>query len=818
MTRKTLNGTWSMYRLPEGEKTDLTVPGSVISGLMAAGKLEDPYYRENEYSTRELFWNDYVFERNFTVDSETLAEDEVMLVCEGLDTLTEIFINGTSVAKTSDMHRTYRIPVKEYLSEGENEIKIRFFSVLQYIENYPYRKNHKTDVIPCGSMKGNQLVRKAHSMFGWDWGPQLVDAGVFRDIYLESWSRARISDIRIHQDHNPDRSVDVTTYIEVEYVDRRGEKEEEITVTLTEPKTGRSRNARAVKTGAFSYEAKLTVEDPKLWWPNGYGEQPLYSLAVEGTGETIEKNIGLRTLVVSQEEDEWGSEFAFKVNGIKIFTRGGNYIPEDAIYPHITTEKIDSILRSCARSNFNCIRIWGGGYFPSDAFYNLCDRYGLIVWQDLMFACNVYDATDEFTENVRQETIDNVKRLRHHACLGLWCGNNEIESGWYHWAEFQTQSPYLRADYIKIFEDVLPRAVAETDPDTLYWHSSPSSGGCMDNPDDENRGDVHYWAVWHGQKPFSDYQNYYFRFCSEFGFQSFPSLKTVETYTNESDRNIFSKVMESHQKNDSANGKMLYYLSENLRYPKDFSSLLYASQVLQGMAIKSGVDHWRRNRGRCMGSLYWQINDNWPVASWSSIDYFGRWKALQYMAVKFYAPIAGSLRVTEDAVEFYLTNETDRALSYSVTLNRQDFACNTLDVAEASGEIPAFSSVYVTKLPKKEIYTSFVHAIAECGGQHIEETEVMAPYKYLELPQPSYELQTKEETDGYEISVKADCFAPFVELDFADADGIFSDNYFHLTGKEIRITLKKGDIRNGSFSGAEDVRKRLKVRSLRDSY
>lgn len=306
-------------------------------------------------------------------------------------------------------------------------------------------------------------------------------------------------------------------------------------------------------------------------------------LAEDGSvRDVVKKRIGIRTLTISQEKDRWGQEFAFIVNGVKIFTKGGNYIPEDCCYTRITKERQEYLVRSCVRANFNCLRVWGGGYYPSDALYDLCDKYGLIVWQDLMYACNVYDVTDAFAENIRQETLDNVRRLRHHACLGLWCGNNEIESAWDHWGDFQKETPYLRADYVKQFEQILPHAVREADPDTFYWPSSPSSGGCFDEPDSEDRGDTHYWDVWHGQKPFSDYRKYFFRFCSEFGFQSFPSYKTVESFTEEEDRNIFSKVMESHQKNDAANGKMLYYLSENFRYPKDFKSLTLCDPDLTG--------------------------------------------------------------------------------------------------------------------------------------------------------------------------------------------------------------------------------------------
>ena len=653
----TLNGTWQLSAGHRSlESVDMQIPGTVLSGLLAAGKIKDPFYRTNEDATRALFWKDYVFTRTFDVDEELLAQQHIVLVCEGLDTLAEISINGTFLAKTDNMHRTWKFQAKKLLHPGKNEIQIVFRSVLRFIEDYPYEAHKKINYIPCGSMKGNQLLRKAHSMFGWDWGPQTIDAGIFRDIYLQGYSHARIEDIRIHQQHAKNVSVQTSITLSESVP---GQK---LCVELSEDGADKPLQTKLCKTNADGVAAvDFVIENPKLWWPNDYGDQPLYIVRTtlldeDGTSlESITRRIGLRTLTISQEKDEWGNEFAFCVNGVKIFTRGGNYIPDDCLYTRITEKKLDYILESCRRAHFNCVRVWGGGYYPSDAFYDLCDEKGLIVWQDLMYACNVYDVTDAFAENCRQETYDNVRRLRHHASLGLWCGNNEIESAWDHWGDFQKETPYLRADYIRLFEEVLPKAVQEADGETFYWHSSPSSGGCFDNPDDANRGDTHYWDVWHGQKPFTDYRKYFFRFCSEFGFQSFPCAKTVNSFTLEDDRNIFSRVMESHQKNDAANGKMLYYLSENLRYPKDLTHLLYASQVLQGMAIKYGVDHWRRNRGRCMGTLYWQINDDWPAPSWSSIDYFGRWKALHYMAQKFYAPHAVSMTLEDHRCHVYFS-------------------------------------------------------------------------------------------------------------------------------------------------------------------
>ena len=822
----TLNGTWQLSAGHRSlESVDMQIPGTVLSGLLAAGKIKDPFYRTNEDATRALFWKDYVFTRTFDVDEELLAQQHIVLVCEGLDTLAEISINGTFLAKTDNMHRTWKFQAKKLLHPGKNEIQIVFRSVLRFIEDYPYEAHKKINYIPCGSMKGNQLLRKAHSMFGWDWGPQTIDAGIFRDIYLQGYSHARIEDIRIHQQHAKNVSVQTSITLSESVP---GQK---LCVELSEDGADKPLQTKLCKTNADGVAAvDFVIENPKLWWPNDYGDQPLYIVRTtlldeDGTSlESITRRIGLRTLTISQEKDEWGNEFAFCVNGVKIFTRGGNYIPDDCLYTRITEKKLDYILESCRRAHFNCVRVWGGGYYPSDAFYDLCDEKGLIVWQDLMYACNVYDVTDAFAENCRQETYDNVRRLRHHASLGLWCGNNEIESAWDHWGDFQKETPYLRADDIRLFEEVLPKAVQEADGETFYWHSSPSSGGCFDNPDDANRGDTHYWDVWHGQKPFTDYRKYFFRFCSEFGFQSFPCAKTVNSFTLEDDRNIFSRVMESHQKNDAANGKMLYYLSENLRYPKDLTHLLYASQVLQGMAIKYGVDHWRRNRGRCMGTLYWQINDDWPAPSWSSIDYFGRWKALHYMAQKFYAPHAVSMTLEDHRCHVYFSNESFETTEYSLTLSIRDLSGNVLETYETKGNSPAFSAIETAVVDicswedqKDDI---FLEAVIHTKDQKVlKDVETLVPYKYLNLKNPVISTEAEETNDAFILHISSDCFAPFVALDFDDADVIFSDNFFHLTDKTVQdIIVKKEDILQGHFENAEDFRKRLQILSLGTSY
>ena len=360
-----------------------------------------------------------------------------------------------------------------------------------------------------------------------------------------------------------------------------------------------------------------------------YGQQLL---------DVWEKRIGLRTMTIHREKDQWGESFAHQVNGINVFAMGADYIPEDNLITRVDRTRTERLLRDCVAANFNTIRVWGGGYYPSDDFYDLCDELGLIVWQDFMFACAVYELSEEFEKNICFELIDNIKRLRHHASLGLWCGNNEMEM-------FVDRGTWVssfkqKSDYVKMYQYLFPKILKEYDPNTFYWPASPSSGGDFDEPNSPNRGDVHYWDVWHGDKPFSEYRKFFFRYASEFGFQSFPNLKTVKSFTIPEDRNIFSYVMEKHQRNNAANGKIMNYMAQTFLYPTDFSTILYASQLLQAEAIKYGVEHWRRNRGRCMGAIYWQLNDCWPVASWASIDYFGRWKALHYYAKRFFAPVA----------------------------------------------------------------------------------------------------------------------------------------------------------------------------------
>lgn len=821
MRKQSLNGTWSIKETGSSASVPGKVPGSIVSAYLEQGLIEEPYYRENEKTVLPLFEKDYAFEREFQVSQELYGSPFIDLVCFGIDTLGEIYINGIRAAEVNNMHRTWRIGCKDMLQPGQNTIKVLLFSPLRYIREYKTRDQEEITYVPTGGIKGNQFLRKASSMFGWDWGIQLPDMGIWRNIELQGYS-LRIAETEILQEHSEGQAV-LKIHITLE-----GECKEQpdVTVTVTGP-DGEEWNKSCQAKDNIA-ETELTIKNPKLWWPNGYGSQPLYMVRIKARCAGIETDsalyrIGLRRLTVSTRKDEWGNEFCFMANGVKIFAMGADYIPEDAVYSRITCERIQQLIKAAVKANYNCLRVWGGGYYPEDCFYDLCDEYGIIVWQDLMYACNIYDFTEDFEVNVMAETADNVKRLRHHASLGLWCGNNEMETGWVNWERFRCHSEKRKADYIRQFEHVLPRVVAACDRQTFYWPSSPSSGGCFDGPNDENRGDVHYWEVWHGMKPFTDYMKYYFRFCSEFGFQSFPHIETIRSFAEEEDFNIFSAVMESHQKNPTANARILNYISENFLYPKDFESLVYVSQILQGIAVKSGVEHWRRNRGRCMGSLYWQLNDNWPVASWASVDYCGRWKALHYMAARFYAPLLGTVIEKDGNVEIHVQNESMESRSCRVKYFLRNMDLHILGTAERSVEVPALGVVQILQEAVPEAVRGherdcFLQAVFLWdNGYSSQQVLNFAPYKYLHLKKPRIQARVSEQEKAFSIRLKTDVLALFVRLELEGTAAVFSDNYFDLAGEEMTVHISKEDNPDIQGVGREEVQARLKVVSLFDS-
>lgn len=826
MDKYSLNGEWRLKILGENrcqipqEWIEAQVPGTVMGAYYDKGMIPDPFYRDNELQVLPLFDNDFAYEKRFSIAKGQLSNDKLLLVFEGIDTLADVYLNDCLLGSTENMHLRYEYDVTEIAVEGENVLRVVLHSPVKYI------KEENKKVYTGGSaecMEGFPHLRKAHCMFGWDWGPRLPDSGIFREVMLLGIEKARFQDVYAVQEHG---QKDVLLRLQTKAEIVCGTEENmHVQVKITAPdghiygqpdKGGMNGNAcvwsKTQMAGVFTCEETVRIEEPELWWPNGYGKQPLYTVEVRLTDaqnrvlDVWERRIGLRTLTMDTEPDEWGRKFAHCVNGVDIFAMGADYIPEDNFLGRCNRERTRKLLEDCVAANHNCIRVWGGGYYPDDYFYDLCDELGLIVWQDFMFACASYELNEAFEKNISEEIRQNVRRLRHHASLGLWCGNNEMETQTLDkcWRPSEKQ----KCDYVKIFEYIIPKIVGEEDPQTFYWPSSPSSGGSFDNPWDEGRGDAHYWDVWHGSKPFTAYRDYRFRYLSEFGFQSFPCLKTVESFTEPEDRNIFSRVMEMHQRNSAANGKIMNYLSQTYLYPKDFDSLLYASQLLQAEAIRYGVEHFRRYRGRCMGAVVWQLNDIWPVASWASIDYYGRWKALHYAECRMFAPVLISCEETGElterpfciqerkqqlklAVRLHVANETRERKDGWVywELRRPD--ASVILEGKDKVSVPPLDGVWLeeqefTGQDERSCYVSYRFVQEETVS---EGTVLFTPPKHFRFENPHLSLSV---SDGW-ITVKADTFAKSVEIVPVDGEARFSDNYFDLNGDEKKVRVVSGD-------------------------
>ena len=808
MEKLTLNGAWTLD-IPGSAFPQIpaTVPGSVYHDLLTAGQIPDPFYRDNENEALKIMDNDFVYSRSFTVPASLLENDAVVLHCDGLDTLATVTVNGTVVGTAKNMHRTYEFDVKDVLKAGENEITVKFDSPTRFIKAAyaESRADGSTD-----AMVGFPLIRKAHCMFGWDWGPRLPDAGIWRSISILGIQTARIRDVYVKQHHEGGK---VTLEVDTHITEITGSAP--VTVKVTAP-DGTVFTAQGEK-------ALIEIENPQLWWPNGLGEQPLYTVEVTlGNGlDSWCRRIGLRTLTVTRKKDQWGESFSHCVNGVDVFAMGADYIPEDNLLPRVNPQRTRRLLEDAKAANMNCIRVWGGGYYPEDYFYDTCDELGLLVWQDFMFACAVYNLTEDFEENIKAEFVDNIRRLRHHASLALWCGNNEMEQfvAYGEWVSSLRQ----KADYIKMYEYILPKVLKEEDPQTFYWPASPSSGGSFDEPQDPNRGDVHYWDVWHGLKPFTDYRNYLFRYVSEFGFQSFPCMQTIESFTAPEDRNVFSYVMEKHQRNASANGRIVSYLSQMYLYPSSLSNLVYASQLLQAQAMQYGVEHWRRNRNdeHCMGAVVWQLNDCWPVASWASIDYFGRWKALHYYEKRFFAPVLISCHEEgilsqntnvnaepfdlKKTAQLNVSNETLKPFTGKANwaLRRPD--ASIIESGSFDVEVAPMSAVWMPKQDFSDRATYdcyYSYELVDSQGSPVGEGTVFfcAP-KHFHFADPQLEAHI----EGDEIVVTAKAYARSVEL-MAGADTLLSDNYFDMNAGTKRVKILRGQAQQVTARSVYDIR------------
>jgi beta-mannosidase len=818
MFQQNLNGQWSFRQHNTAEWMPATVPGGVHTDLLALGRIPDPFVADNEKQVQWIGDSDWEYHYTFNAETELLKEAKQFLVCNGLDTLAEVSLNGKLLGKADNMYRQWKWEVTGVLKTGENELSILFHAPVAYITE----KQKEKPLMGGGDIPGGPHLRKAPCQWGWDWGPKLPPIGVWKDIRLEGYSSAKFEDVRIRQKHEGGNvTVSITAMLE-----SRGKNPLMMSATLVAPDGSRQTTQVEIADEAV---ASITVNHPQLWWPQGYGKQNLYQLEVmlENATSILDKwkyQVGLRTINLRQEPDEWGESFTFVVNGVPVFAKGADWIPADSFPTRIADAHLEYLIKSAADAHMNMLRVWGGGLYESEKFYDLCDRYGILIWQDFTFACGVYPEEDAFAESVRIEAIENVRRLRHRASLALWCGNNEMEQGWSDWQwnkPADAPNQRLKAGYDRMFHHLLPEVVAVEDPDRVYWPSSASSGIPFAEPNGMQRGDMHYWDVWHGRKSFTAYRGQFPRFMSEFGFQALPPYRTIETYAAPEDRNMTSYIMEHHQRSGSGNGLMIAQMTDTFRMPKDFKALVYLSMLLQAEGIRYGVEHWRRHMNRVSGTLIWQLNDCWPVASWSSLDYFGRWKALHYAAKRFYAPVLLSVEDDTTLMSIHVTSDLtarwDGLIRWRLETVRGEVMTSGKQAVttEPLADTPIASFNFADKVTddnKRSVV--FIVELWQDNERIATSVSGFAPIKHLELVEPGLKVDVGLKDGTLIFEVSAQSLARFVELVLNGVDVVFSDNYFDLPAgisKKITAPLPAGWI-------LEQARGALQVRSLIDSY
>jgi beta-mannosidase len=812
---------WRFRQATRADWYPAQVPGSVHLDLLRNGLIGDPFYRENEKSEQWIGKTDWEYAADFEVPAALLARQNVELVFEGLDTYATVTLNGSEVLRADNMYRRWRVPVKALLREGRNHLLVAFRSPIREVLPRMEREGYALPAVNDQGEGTSPYTRKAPYQYGWDWGPRLVTCGLWKPARLEAWDDARIADVFVRQQELGAARAQLSAEVELQ-----GSAGASGTLTLELDVDGRRVASRDVslREGRFAETLAFEIHDPKLWWPNGLGDQPLYRVTTRllrgGTAlDERSHRVGLRTLELRREQDRYGKSFEFVVNGVPVFVKGANWIPADSFPTRVTRERYAELLRSARDAHMNMLRVWGGGLYESDDFYELADELGLLLWQDFHFSCSMYPADPPFLANVEVEVEQAVRRLRNHPSLALWCGNNEIEAAWQGWGWKERLPAWLWSDYQKLFAELIPKVLAKEDPTRSYWPSSPSANGEAP-PGSPDTGDMHFWGVWHGGLPFSDYEKQEPRFMSEYGFQSFPELATVESFATDADLSLESPVMLAHQRNNRGNQLIREYMQREFPPPKDFPAFLYLSQVLQAEGIKIGAEHLRRERPRTMGSLYWQLDDCWPVASWSSIDYYGRWKALQYYARRFYADVLVSTEVEDGRLGFWVVSDLRQAAPATLVARLLGFSGQVLWEKRLELKLAPLASQRAFEIAEDELLKGhgrrsvFLDLELLSDGRSLSENRrLFAPVKELALPHAAIKPAVRREGGAFVVTLSSAAFAPDVHLS-APGEGRFSDDYFDLVpGRSVTVRYTpKSPLQLAAFEQG------LSVVSLQDAF
>lgn len=824
-----LNSGWEFRQLPgpNGPENSVwrpaQVPGSVHLDLLRNNLIPDPYFRDNEAKLQWIEEADWEYRTTLQVPSDVLARKNIDLVFEGLDAYAEVYLNDKLVLTADNMFREWRVPVKSLLKAGANQIHIVFPSPIKAAAKIAATDKWREQT----RVAEKTYLRKAAYEYGWDWGPRFVTSGIWRPARLEAWDAARISNLHIAQLDVTATVAHLSAQVEVTAVEDATAK-----VTLDFTNAGKKVElSRSVELhpGLNHVDLPIEIASPQLWFPAGYGAQPLYQFNSQvqignRAEDQASARTGLRSIALRRDLDQWGRSFEFIVNGIPVFGKGADVIPFDSFPTRVTSEQYRRILQSARDANMNMVRHWGGGYYETQEFYNICDELGIMIWQDFMFGNDWQPGTYAFKQNVESEAEFQVRRLRDHPSIVIWCGNNETEEA-LHWNGRDQLPPSVRyqmwQDYLTVFSGILARTVNRLVPETPYWPSSPSSD-YEETSASYQSGDFHDWSVWHGRVPFSEYELHFPRFMTEYGFQSFPEMRTIEAFTQPEDRTgIFTPVMLAHQKNNEGNSIIHDYMLKYYSEPRDFPSFLYASQVLQAEGIKVGAEHLRRIRPRAMGSIFWQLNDCWPVASWSSIDYFGRWKALQYYARRFYSPLLVSPHIEDGNFNVYVISDKTAPAAARLRLRLFTLAGNSLSDSTQEIQVPELSSKIYLQRPLAEFVNASgadaadIFAVADLlvDGKSVSSNVLyFVPAKLVTLPQPQISVDLAKSGDSYRMRLSTPSLARSVYISFGALEASPSDNYFDLIpGQPVEITIT-------SAAPLDQLRAQLKLVSLADPF
>jgi len=815
-----LNGNWKLRNITKGTAAiPAKLPGDNYSANLDAEVIPDPYYRDNEKCVQYLRDCDWEYSRVFSLGKEFLDHDSITLDLSMVDTFAEIKINDVKVGETGNMFAGYKFNVRKELRVGENSIVITFRSSGKISEKRSRKLPFEIPMHPNNKVPHFNLIRKTQCHAGWDWGICLIVSGIYDDINLTAVNTARIDNIRVLQKHK-EGHCDVTAIAELT-CSKNGEYK------ISFCFNGEERKVAAILTKGFhKISVDFAVENPHLWYPNGYGEAYLYDLGVATADETQHRRIGLRTIEFVHKPDKIGACFYFCVNGIPVFAKGANWVPADAMPQRQTYARYENLLESARLANMNMIRVWGGGQFEKKDFYDICDEKGLLIWQDLMFSCSLYPSTPDFIKDVETELEYQIPRLQYHACLALYCGNNEVLGAlkWYP-CSINNRDLYL-VNYDRL-NNAIKNKFAELDSEHVLWPGSPC-GGVDDYSDgwqNDCYGDMHYWEVWAGGKKFDSYLTKKPRFCSEFGYQSFPSAEQICSFTADSDQNIFSPVMDVHQKCCKGNAPIIAMFGNYFRMPKTFENFLYLSQVQQAIAIKTGVEYWRTLRPVCMGTLFWQLNDVWPSVSWSSIEYGGCWKQLQYHAKRFYAPLIGTVQKnSEGDIELWAVNDKNKLADIKMLITvRLIENGKTIKLFKFNNKLNACSSLCLGTIKMNQIdcavenYFIFIETTGIYKDETLTHSNIFFPtvWKNYEFPKAKIESEIEERDGKLMVTLKTDHPAFFVHLECDTINVVFSNSSFTLLpDKPITVEAYSSDEK----ITAKDLEENLTVCDLRGSY